>query len=675
MADFQPAPTHADVILVDEKTQKATFNPLWLNWFLMLTQTLNAAGGTVVDHNSLSGLQGGTANQYYHLTAAEHTVVSNFDESAQDAVGGILVDTATVNLTYNDAIPSISADVLAVPVIDAAGDTTTFIGLFGAASGDLAPLTDAGLTYNASTNTLTTTTVVAALTGNASTATALQTPRTIGGVSFNGTANIVPQTIQIIDAGGDATTFPLLAGSATGSLQPLTDAGLTYNATTNTLTAVSFAGDLAGNAATATALQTARLIGGDSFDGTANILLGIDDNATVEVLELSDTTMDLGQASADFSVRRNADDSRLFITGGSSTATGANLILHGGTETNASDFEIRADTTEIISWDDSAGILALSTIVAIGDQTNAPAFAATDTLIVGPATATGNAGVEILAGATTGTSYMHFADSASRDPGGFQYAHTSETLTTRVGGAARGTWTTSLFTVTTGLTVDGNFTANGTTNTLGNAAADDLVINCDTATIPNGLTLGSGATALTLESTLVCNNPVTVNGNFTANGTTNTIGNAAADDLIINCDTWTLATQTTMNGNITVSGDVHLSSSTGLLGYTTGAGGSVTQATNKSTGVTLNTPCGRITMNNAALAAGAEVAFTVTNARVGATDLVLAVISGAATAAAYNLQVDAIAAGSFRLSLGNMSTGSLSEAVEIQFAVINSVTS
>lgn len=113
----------------------------------------------------------------------------------------------------------------------------------------------------------------------ATTSVALATGRTIGGVSFDGTADIVPQTIQVVDAAADTTTFVLLAGSATGNLQPMTDAGIAYNASTNILT-VNIAGNVTGssgsttgNAATATALQTARTINGTSFNGTANIIL------------------------------------------------------------------------------------------------------------------------------------------------------------------------------------------------------------------------------------------------------------------------------------------------------------------------------------------------------------------------------------------------------------------
>jgi hypothetical protein len=118
-----------------------------------------------------------------------------------------------------------------------------------------------------------------------------------------------------------------------------------------------------------------------------------------------------------------------------------------------------------------------------------------------------------------------------------------------------------------------------------------------------------------------------------------------------------------------------LGSPAAAVGYATGTGGTVTQASSKSTGVTLNKRCGQITMNNASLAAAAEVSFTLTNSFIAATDVVVASIASGATAGAYNLQVDASASGSCRISLGNKSSGSLSEAVVINFAVISAVNS
>lgn len=117
-------------------------------------------------------------------------------------------------------------------------------------------------------------------------------------------------------------------------------------------------------------------------------------------------------------------------------------------------------------------------------------------------------------------------------------------------------------------------------------------------------------------------------------------------------------------------------SPTGGLGYGTGAGGAVTQATNKSTGVTLNTVTGQITMNNANLAGQTEVSFTLTNSAIAATDVVLVSIASGATANSYVVSVGATAAGSCVIQLGNVTLATtLGEAVVLNFAVIKGVTS
>lgn len=124
-----------------------------------------------------------------------------------------------------------------------------------------------------------------------------------------------------------------------------------------------------------------------------------------------------------------------------------------------------------------------------------------------------------------------------------------------------------------------------------------------------------------------------------------------------------------------VSGAIKSSSSSGGVGYATGAGGTITQATSKSTGVTLNRPVGQITTNNAALAAGAVVLFTVTNSTVAVGDVIVIQRASGGTAGAYFMYVDSVANGSFVVSLQNGSGGSLSEAVTLSFAVLKGVTS
>jgi hypothetical protein len=114
-------------------------------------------------------------------------------------------------------------------------------------------------------------------------------------------------------------------------------------------------------------------------------------------------------------------------------------------------------------------------------------------------------------------------------------------------------------------------------------------------------------------------------------------------------------------------------SSSGSVGYATGSGGAVVQATSKSTGVTLNKLCGQITMNAAALAAGAKVSFVVTNNQVAAADMPDVAVASGGTANAYRASVTAVAAGSFTITVENITAGSLSEAPVLNFAVIKAV--
>lgn len=122
------------------------------------------------------------------------------------------------------------------------------------------------------------------------------------------------------------------------------------------------------------------------------------------------------------------------------------------------------------------------------------------------------------------------------------------------------------------------------------------------------------------------------------------------------------------------SGDLTLSSA-GKIGYATGSGGTVTQITSKVTGVTLNKTNGAVTLHNAAMAANGSASFVLTNSTIAATDTVLVAIKSGATLNAYNVQVEAVGAGSCTISIFNRSAGSLSEAVVLNFAVIKAVTS
>jgi hypothetical protein len=110
------------------------------------------------------------------------------------------------------------------------------------------------------------------------------------------------------------------------------------------------------------------------------------------------------------------------------------------------------------------------------------------------------------------------------------------------------------------------------------------------------------------------------------------------------------------------------------LGYTAAAQGTVTQLTDKSTAVTLNTSAGRITMNNASLATATNATFTLNNSLISANDTVVLTISGGQTTpGSYNVFANALSAGSVSITLRNISGGTLSEAIVINFALIHCV--
>jgi hypothetical protein len=111
------------------------------------------------------------------------------------------------------------------------------------------------------------------------------------------------------------------------------------------------------------------------------------------------------------------------------------------------------------------------------------------------------------------------------------------------------------------------------------------------------------------------------------------------------------------------------------IGYSAAAQGTVTQATDKSTGVTLNKSAGRITMNNAALAGGAAVSFTLTNSSISINDTIIVNVSSNTTgsaAGAYTTYVSYLASGSALITLRNLTAStSYSEAVIINFCIIH----
>ena len=110
--------------------------------------------------------------------------------------------------------------------------------------------TDSSSVFSGSAGTLVTNlegNVTGAVTGNADTATALATPRAIGGVNFDGTAAITPQNITVADESSDTSCFVLFGTAATGFSGNLTGTLQTASQTNITSVGALDAGSITSN--------------------------------------------------------------------------------------------------------------------------------------------------------------------------------------------------------------------------------------------------------------------------------------------------------------------------------------------------------------------------------------------------------------------------------------------
>jgi hypothetical protein len=200
------------------------------------------------------------------------------------------IDLGTSSLQFKNAFinGTLEADAITIAGITLSETIADTVGAMVTSNAE----TGITVTYEDSDNTLDFAigTLNQSTTGNAATATALATARTIGGTSFDGTANIAvalsatatalatARTIHGVSFDGTANIdlAEVIADTVGAMFTSNTETGITvtYQDADNTIDlVVSGSADTTGNAATATALETARTIGGVSFDGTANISL------------------------------------------------------------------------------------------------------------------------------------------------------------------------------------------------------------------------------------------------------------------------------------------------------------------------------------------------------------------------------------------------------------------
>lgn len=147
---FQPVPTYADPVLTsrDSKTgqDKSEFNPVWLQWFLQLTQ---GGLGATVQHDSLAGLQGGASGEYYHLTLAQYLSVNYRNNGSVVAVPPSISPQLVVNGNFYDIDLIYSGGTISL--VEFSRDNATFypvgagVGFVTLSPGDTARLTFGGV--------------------------------------------------------------------------------------------------------------------------------------------------------------------------------------------------------------------------------------------------------------------------------------------------------------------------------------------------------------------------------------------------------------------------------------------------------------------------------------------------------------------------------------------------
>ena len=218
---------------------------------------------------------------------------------------------------------------------------------------------------------------------------------------------------------------------------------------------------------------------------------------------------------------------------------------------------------------------------------------------------------------------------------------------------------------TTGTVIDsdidtsGNIDADGYISAVGNVTGGNLVTS-GLAPVTGNITTGN----ITSAGQSITTGNIT-GGNIITGGVVSAIGNADSGNVNT---TRVSASGNVVGGNVQTAGSV-LSSGPGGVGYTTGAGGTVTQLIDKTTAVTLNTISGEITMNNALLGGDTTVAFTLNNSVVAATDVMIVNQVGGGNVGLYSFNANC-AAGSASIAVHNMTNNNRTDAIVIRFAVI-----
>ena len=303
---------------------------------------------------------------------ASTATTASFATNAQNVLGTV-TNATSASRAISSSFATLAAsatnatNVTNIGVTDAGADTTTWVLLAGSQTGTQGARSDAGLTYNASTNALTATTFIGALTGTATEAGIagktiqedtegtgtyymIMTPTAVGGDgrsyntsnqtdpisynaatttliskffdgSLNGNASTATTATNVNATANNSTnetTYLTFVDGATGVQGIETDTALNYNPSTNILTAGTFAGALSGNASTATTASFATLAASASFLNPLNQqTLSLSQTGTGVTMSMN--ALSAGGCQIQFNPNSTGGSSRINVANGNSS--------------------------------------------------------------------------------------------------------------------------------------------------------------------------------------------------------------------------------------------------------------------------------------------------------------------------------------------------------------------
>jgi hypothetical protein len=353
---FQSTDGQLDIIADTEVQIAAT--TIDINGAVDISGALTLAGTTLAE--TISDTVGAmvTSNTESGITVAYDDADNTLD---------FTVGTLNQNTTGNAATATILATARTIGGTSFDGSANIAVALSDTTTALATARTIGGTSFDGTAN------IAVAL---SATATALATARTIHGVSFDGTANI-----DLSEVISDTVGAMVTSNTESGITVAYDDADNTLDFTVGTLNQST-----TGNAATATALETARTIGGTSFDGTANIAVNLAATATAlaTARTIAGQSFD-GSANITIASTDLSNTSNITLNDGTQTLTNKTLTSPKINE----DVAVTSTATELNLLDGStAGTIANSkaVIYSAAGQVNGTTLAIAGTAITSTAT-------------------------------------------------------------------------------------------------------------------------------------------------------------------------------------------------------------------------------------------------------------------------------------------------